>query len=201
MGRAITLAIATFFAANTAFAQAVQVGEKLPPVVIENKGQMVIEYDVVDGVMNYKAGTDIQYKMFKSDASSGKIRTIYHLAARSGVDAVNDPYIEALIAAKLPETLPDSPYKTITILNADDALWGTAGIAKGQLEDSQKATGYASYVLDAKGVALKTWQLNKKGSAVIVLDRDDTVLFFKDGKLSDDDIASAVALIQQKLAK
>ena len=161
---------------------------------------MVIEYDVVDDAMTFKDGTEIQFKTFNSDDLNGKITTIYHLAARSGIDDINNPYIDALIAAQLPEKQPDSPYKTVTILNTDDALWGTAGIASGQLEDSQKDTAYAYYVLDEKGVALQTWQLKKKGSAVIVLDRDGTVLYFKDGKLSDNDIASAVAIIKDKLA-
>ena len=200
MKKSAALAFATFFAANVAFAQGITVGQKLPPVVVEKKGQMVIEYDVVNDVMTYKDGTDIQYETFNSSALNGKIRTIYHLAARTGIDDINNPYIDALIAAQLPEKQPDSAYKTVTILNTDDALWGTAGIASGQLEDSQKETAYAYYVVDEKGVALQTWQLKKKGSAVIVLDRDGTVLYFKDGKLSDNDIASAVAIIKEKLA-
>ncbi len=200
MKKATALAIATLFAAHPAFAQGITVGQKLPPVAVEEKGQMVIEYDVVDDAMTFKDGTEIQFKTFNSDDLNGKITTIYHLAARSGIDDINNPYIDALIAAQLPEKQPDSPYKTVTILNTDDALWGTAGIASGQLEDSQKDTAYAYYVLDEKGVALQTWQLKKKGSAVIVLDRDGTVLYFKDGKLSDNDIASAVAIIKDKLA-
>jgi predicted transcriptional regulator len=68
------------------------------------------------------------------------------------------------------------------------------------LEDSQKDTAYAYYVVDEKGVASQTWQLKKKDSAVMVLDRDGTVLYCKDGKLSDNDIASAFAIIKEKLA-
>ncbi len=195
-----TLFIAALFAAaNASGASAIKVGEKLPSVVIENKGEMVIDYDVVDGTMVHKDGSDIGFKTFDSDASAGTVRTIYHLAARTGIDGINQPYIDALIEAELPETAPDSPYKTITILNTDDALWGTAGIAKGQLEDSQKETAYAYYVVDEKGVALQKWGLKKKSSAVIVLDKDNTVLFFKDGKMNADDIASAVAAIKEKL--
>ena len=195
-----TLVIATLFAAaNAAGAPSIKVGEKLPSVVIENKGEMVIEYDVTDGEMVYQDGTDIEFKSFDSNAQTGKVRTIYHLAARSGVDGINQAYIDALIEAELPEKAPDSPYKTVTILNTSDALWGTAGIARGQLEDSQKETAYAHYVVDEKGLAQQKWGLKKKGSSVIVLDKDNTVLFFRDGRLSADDIASAVAAIQEKL--
>jgi hypothetical protein len=183
-----------------AFAGSIVVGEKMPHVVIEDKGEMIIDYTIVDGTMTYKSGSEIAYKMFNSNELQGKIRTIYHLAARSGIDAINQPFIDALIAAKLPETLPDSPYKTLTILNTDDALWGTASIANGQLADSQKETAYANYVVDKKGLAANAWGLQKKSSAIIVVGSDNQVLYFRDGKMSADEIATAVALIKSALS-
>ena len=200
MKRIMLTIIAPLFAAQVALADNVVVGQKLPPVVIEDKGEMVIEYDVVDGVMKYKDGSDITYKTFNSAALTGKIQTIYHLAARSGADELNQPFIDALIAAKVPEHGPDSPYKTTTILNIDDALWGTSGVATGRLADSQKGAAYAYHVIDAKGLALKKWGLKAKSSAVIVVDRDNKVLYFKDGKMSKDEIASVIALIEKHLA-
>jgi hypothetical protein len=55
-------------------------------------------------------------------------------------------------------------------------------------------------VVDAEGLALKKWGLKAKGTAIIVLDRDGKVLYFKDGKMSADEIASTVALIEKHLA-
>jgi YtfJ family uncharacterized protein len=192
--------MATFFAASAALAQGIVVGEKLPSLTIEDQGQMVFDYEVLDGVMIYKKGSKITHKTFSSDALTGKIRSIYHLAARGGTEDINQPYIDALAAAKLPQYLPDSPYKTTTILNTDDALWGTGSVAVGMFEGSQKKLAYDYYVVDSKGLALKKWGLQPKNSAVILLDRDGTVLYFKEGKLSDDEIASMVALISKHLA-
>jgi len=178
----------------------IMVGKKLPPIVIKDKGQMVIDHEMANGIMVHKRGTKIKHKTFDSDDLAGRINTIYHLAARSGSDDINQPFIDALIAAKVPEHQPDSPYKTTTILNTHDSLWGTAAIGIGRLEDSQKKTAYANYVVDSKGLALKKWGLNTKSSAVILLDKDNTVIYFKDGKMSRDDISEAVAVIEKHLA-
>jgi YtfJ family uncharacterized protein len=200
MKTARLLTMATFFVASVALAEGIVVGEKLPSVTIEDKGQMVFDYDVVDGVMIYEKGSKITHKTFNSDDLTGKIRSIYHLAARGGTEDINQPYIEALTAAKLPQYAPDSPYKTTTILNTDDALWGTATVAVGMFEGSQKKLAHDYYVVDSKGEALDKWGLQPKNSAVILLDRDGTVLYFKEGKMSDADIASVIALIQDHLA-
>lgn len=192
--------ITQFLVAQIALSDGIVVGDKLPTVVVKDKGQMVIEYDVVNDVMVYKEDSKIAYDTFNSAALTGKIRTLYHLAARSGSDEINQPYIDALIAAKVSEQQPDSPYKTTTILNTDDAMWGTSGVAIGRLQDSQEATAYAHYVVDAKGLALEKWGLNAKSSAVIVVDRDNKVLYFHDGKMSSADIAEVIALIEKHLA-
>lgn len=208
MKKLIFLIVTALFAApftalftfNTAFADGIVVGEKLPSITIEKKGQMLVEYDVVDKVMKFKDGTEIKYEAFNSDDLTGKIRTVYYMAARTGIEDINQPYIDALIAAKLPEFTPDGDYKTTTILNTDDAMWGTSGVASRRFEDSQERNAYAYYVNDSEGLGLKKWGLKKKGTAIIVLDRDGKVLYFKDGEMSTDEIASTVALIEKHLA-
>jgi YtfJ family uncharacterized protein len=200
MKKTMLLIVTALFAVNFAFADSLEVGEKLPSVTIEKKGQMVIESEVVDNIMILKDGTGISYETFNSDDLTGKIRTVYYMAARNGIEDINQPFIDGLIAAKLPEFAPDGAYKTTTILNTDDAMWGTSGIAAGRLEDSQKETAYAFFVVDSEGLGLKKWGLKAKGTAIIVLDREGKVLYFKDGEMSADEIASTVALIEKHLA-
>lgn len=199
MKRLVILTLLLLLGAEIASAGAIKIGEKLPELTIKEKGVMLPEYEIVENRMIFKKEGRISYQEWGSKDLSGRTRTIYHLAARDGIDEINEPYIDALIAAKLPEALPDSPYKTITILNIDDALWGTSGIAGRRLENSQKEFAYACYVADEDGTAIKTWGLKEKESAVIVLDPEDRVLFFKEGKLSKDEIQTAVALIKSEL--
>jgi len=180
-----------------AFAGA-QVGQKLPEVAIREGGLLVPNCKVVNGRMVLE-GKALGRRPWSSRETEGRICTIYHLAARMGIDDLNKPYIDALIAAKLPEFTPDGAYKTITVLNLADALWGTVGLGRSRLEDSQRDFPYALHVLDDKGLSRAAWGLKPKTSAVLVLDRDGTVLFLKEGKLPPEDIAKAIGIIKQKL--
>ena len=186
--------------ANLAMAAApIVVGQKLPDVTIVEKGAMVPRTKVQDGRMILD-GNDLTYRPWNASEGAGRVRTIYHLAARMGVDDLNKPYIDALIAARLPEFAPDGAYKTITILNLADAFFGTRSLGQSRLEKSQREVPYAFHVLDVKGIARAAWNLQPKTSAVLVLDRDGTVLFFKEGKLSPEEIRQAVGIIKGKLS-
>jgi YtfJ family uncharacterized protein len=175
----------------------VSLGQKLPDVTIADKGAMVPQYRIEGGRM-VLASKDLAYRPFRLSDTQGHVRTIYHLATRLGIDKVNKPYIDAILAAHLPEFLPDSPYKTVTILNLDDAMFGTRGLGLSRLEDSQRESPHAIFVPDVHGAAQAAWGLQKGQSAVIVLDRDGTVLFFKEGKLSPEEIQQAIGIIREK---
>lgn len=193
--RALALSLTASLAAGVP-----SVGRKLPDLAISEGGLLTPRTKVVDGRMVLD-GKEVGRRPWRLSESTGRVRTVYHLAARMGVDDLNKAYIDALIAAKLPETAPDGAYKTLTILDLSDALWGTVGLGERRLSDSQRDFPYALHVLDPKGVARAAWGLAPKTSTVIVLDRDDTVLFAKEGKLSPDEVRQAVALIQKALAK
>ncbi|BDU71289.1 YtfJ family protein [Mesoterricola silvestris] len=167
----------------------IPVGTRLPEAHVADKGLLVLD------------GKAVTYHPWKASATNGRVRTIYHLAARMGIDDINKPYIDALIAAKLPERLPDSPYKTVTVLNLSEANWVTHGIGVSRLEKNQRDTPYALFVADEKGAARAAWGLAPGTSAVIVLDRDGTVLFFKEGRLSPEEIRMAVGIIQERLGR
>lgn len=175
----------------------VTVGQKLPDLTIAEKGVMVPATRLENGRM-VLAAKEIAYRPWKLSEGTGRVRTIYHLAARLGIEDVNQPYIDAIIAAKLPEFLPDSPYKTVSILNFADCAWGVAGIASGKFEKSQREHPHALYVADQQGAARSAWGLQPKQTAVIILDKDGTVLFFKEGKLSPEEIRTAVGILQAK---
>lgn len=199
MRKSMLFMLTLLFFVNSAYANGVKVGEKLPVIEIIDKGLLVPEHYIKEGKMVYQADTDISHKKWTSSELTGRVGVVYHLAAREGVDEINQPFIDALIAADLPEYLPTSPYKTTTILNTDDALWGTAGIASGRFEKSQKETAYAIYVNDCSGIAQKNWGLKQKESAVIIHDKDGSVLYFKEGKLTEEEIKTSVKLIQTQL--
>lgn len=198
MAMACALMLLASAAANAAD---ITIGEKLPEVNIQEKGMLVPETDVVDGKLVFKEGGDIDYRPWSSSELTGKIRTVYHLAARIGIDNINAHYIDAIIAADLDEHGPDALYQTVTVLNTDEALWGTTGLAHSRMESSQKEFPYAGYVIDAEGEALAAWGLESKSSAVIIVDEEGTVLWYKDGKLTDTEVEEAVGIVEKELAE
>lgn len=200
MNRIMLSMVLLLMAAGAASAADITVGEKLPEVSVEDKGMLVPEREVVDGKYVFKEGGRIDYRPWSSSELTGKIRTVYHLAARIGIDNVNSHYIDAIIAADLAEHGPDAKYQTVTVLNTDDALWGTTGLAHSRMEDSQKEFPYAGYVIDAEGKALEAWGLEPKNSAVIVVDEEGKVLFYKEGKLTDAEVEEAVGMIEERVA-
>ncbi len=195
------LFIASGLLASVCLANEVRVGETLPRVVVESKGEMVFDYKIENNRMVSRKGTEITYRTWDSGQLKGKIRCIYHLAARMGISKINQPFIDALIAARLPEFLPDGAFKTTTILDTSDALWGTATLAGNKLEDSQLDVAHAYYVNDTKGLARSAWGLPHETSTVILLDAEGRVLYHKEGKMSKDEINRAVAMIRKELAK
>ncbi len=199
MRTSVLILAALVLFSTAAYSGEIKVGEPLPPVVVEKRGQMVFDYEIEDGKMVFKENSEIEYRKWSSAELTGRVRTVYHLAARTGTDDINKAYIDALVAADMPEYLPDSPYKTTTILNTDDAMWGTAGIGSGRLEKSQKEFPYAFYVNDEEGLVREAWGLNKKSSAVIILDKNGKVLFFKDGEMTGEEIKTAVSIIKSRL--
>lgn len=173
-------------------------GLKLPDVGVAGKG-VLVPSTRIEGSRMVMDGEDIAYRPWKLSATNGRVRTIYHLAARLGIEDVNKAAIDALIAARLPELLPDAPYKTITVVNLADALWGTRAMVLARMEKKQRNHPYALFVADDKGLGRQAWDLQPGQTAVIILDRKGAILFFKEGKLSTGEIRRAVGLVKEAL--
>ncbi len=112
---------------------------------------------------------------------------------------INEEFLDAIAEANIPGKLPDSPCKVITIINTDDAIWGTSQIAMKKFMKIQQKFPYYLHIVDEKGVAQNNWSLQKKNSAVIITDKNGSVVFFKEGKLSNIEIEDALAKINQLL--
>ncbi|MCF3096227.1 YtfJ family protein [Aeromonas australiensis] len=165
------------------FAHTVKDGSPVPPVNVADKGELVLN------------GKDIGYQPWQSTALTGKVFLIQHIAGRSSAKELNAPMIEAIKAAKLSH----DKYQTVTIINSNDAIWGTSGFVKSSAEDSKKEFPWSAMVLDAKGMARNAWGLAPESSAIILLDKEGKVLFAKDGRLDANNIATVMGLIQSHL--
>ncbi|MCW0468691.1 YtfJ family protein [Vibrio chagasii] len=80
---------------------------------------------------------------------------------------LNAPLMAAITASKFSE---DS-YQTTTIINQDDAIWGTGSFVKSSKRLSKEKFPWSSMVLDENGTVASSWALKEESSAIIVQDK------------------------------
>ncbi|WP_428774961.1 YtfJ family protein [Vibrio sp.] len=167
----------------TSLAHNLTVGEILPAAKVDSYGELVLE------------GDDISYQSWQTDDMLGKVRVVQAVAGRSSAKKLNAPMMAAITAAKFPA----EQYQTTSIVNQDDAIWGTGAFVKSSIADSKREFPWSSMVLDENGVVAASWQLAPESSAIIVLDKQGQVQFVKEGALKEEEISQVIALIKQQL--
>lgn len=177
----LTFAALLLSTSTWAFAHNITENTTLPAITINDKGELL--YDT--------ANDKFSYQNWNSGLLTGKVRTVQHIAGRSKAKEMNAPLIEAIKLAKFPQ----ASYQTTTIINTDDAVFGTGPFVRGSVEDSKKAFPWSQFIVDAEGAALKGWGFEKESSAIVVLDKQGKVRFVKEGVLSGAEITSAINLI------
>lgn len=168
---------------SISFASNIKTGETLPGVTVTNKGELVLK------------GKTISYQSWRSTKLTGKMRIVFAIAGRSSAKELNAPLVAAISAAKFPE----NEYQTTTIINQNDAIWGTGGFVKSATEDSKREYPWSSIVLDSNGIVQKTWNLKKENSAVFVVNKAGKVIFAKEDKLTPSEIKEVISLVNNNL--
>ncbi|BBG60313.1 Predicted transcriptional regulator [Providencia rustigianii] len=171
---------------STALAINIQLNQPVPAVSVSDKGELVIN----------NAGK-FAYQPWRSQQLIGKVRTIQHIAGRSSAKELNAPLIEAIKQAKLPH----DRYQTTSIINTDDAIFGTGVFVKNSVEDSKKEFPYSQFIVDADGLVKNAWGLAPESSAIIILNKQGNVLFYKDGALTPQEINKAISVLVAELEK
>ncbi|NCH70206.1 YtfJ family protein [Cronobacter dublinensis] len=159
--------------------------ERVPPVGINDKGELMLDKD------------QFSYKNWNSAQLPGKVRVLQHIAGRTSAKEKNAGLIEAIKAAKLPH----DRYQTTTVVNSDDAIPGTGMFVRHSIETNKQQYPWSQFIVDSNGVALKAWHLEPESSAIVVLDKDGRVRFAKDGGLTQDEVQQVISLLQQLLSK
>ncbi|WP_104399879.1 YtfJ family protein [Vibrio penaeicida] len=164
-------------------AHTIETGKGLPTVSVASHGELMLQGDKID------------YVEWSTAKLTGKVRVIQAIAGRSSSKKMNAPLMAAITAADFSK----DAYQTTTIINQDDAMWGTGSFVKSSAEDSKKEFSWSSIVLDKNGTAAGVWELKEESSAIAVLDKEGTVLFVKEGSLTEDEIAKVIELVKSSL--
>lgn len=154
-----------------------------PAVTVTNAGELVLTQD------------QLSIRNWQLSNGEGKVQLVQHIAGRSTAKELNAPLIEAIKVARLPR----DRYQTVTIINVDDALFGTSNFVRSRAEETKREFPWSSIVVDNKGVVAQDWQLTAKSSAIVLLDQEGAVLFAKEGALDSEQIDSVIMLIKEAL--
>ena len=169
--------------APTAFGGDVPVGGRLPDLSIAERGELVL------------SGEDVGYRTWTYPQQPGKVHVLQYMAATRAASNINQAFTD-----RMKTDLPKGSFLSTTILNLDEALWGTGGLVASELKSNKKQFPGAVLVADEKGTGLSQWQLEKESSAIVITDPTGVVRYFKQGAMSDTEIESALELVRQYIA-
>lgn len=125
----------------------------------------------------------------------GKIFTLMYVDPD---DKELNVHVEQALKAK---DYPKDRYGSIAVINME-ATWKPNAIINSILKKKQKEFPDTIYVRDMDFYLATAWALKKKGSyAVLTFDTDGKLLFVKDGKLNEADLANLIQIIDQALAE
>ncbi len=164
-------------------AHSLQLNQPVPAVNVEKYGEIFVQ------------GEDTVFQKWNTESLKGKVRIIQAIAGRSSAKAMNADLMSAITA----EQFPEQDYQTTTIINQDDAIWGTGSFVKSSAEDSKLEFPWSSIVLDESGVVAKSWDLQPESSVIIVQDKAANILFVKEGALNEQEIQQVLQLVKQSL--
>lgn len=169
--------------AGIAVAESIEVGAQFPPLTIESRGELVLEQD------------EVSYKAWSSDAMTGKVVYFQYMAARPSADKMNKHVNNALETADI----KNDNFISTVIVNVDDVSFGATSFAVREMKKNKKRYPHTHLIADDSSKGRQLLKLEPKSSAVGVLDKTGKVLFFKDGKLTDNETSQVIELIKSSL--
>lgn len=177
----LTVAAAVILVHTTpATAAGIVVGSPLPDLAIAERGELLLQ----DG--------EVVYRPWYYPQLPDKVHIVQYMAATKSAGDLNKPFRD-----RLDTDLGENSFQTTTILNMDDAIWGTGGFVLGELKSSKRKYPRAVLVVDDNGAGIEGWQLQNDSSAVMIVDRQGIVRYFKEGRMSAAETDSTLELIRQ----
>ena len=166
----------------SSWASSIQVGQPLPDLTITDRGELMF------------AEEEFSFQPWQVPGNLGKVHVLQYMAATMKARSQSKPFTDAL-----EQQIPFGSYHVTTVINLDDALFGTGGFVIGEVKSSKKQYPMSTIVVDEDGTGLEAWQLNRKSSAIVVVDASGTVLYLKQGAMTEQEIESTLQLIRTQL--
>ena len=168
--------------ATATWAQPPSVNSPLPELIIADKGELLLENE------------KYRYRPWNSQSNPGEVQVLQYIAATMGGKKLFKPFTDMLGVE-----FPNGILHVTTIINLDDAMWGTGGLVISELKSSKKKYPKSTIVLDEDGAGKKAWQLGKKGAVLAVIDKSGSVIYLTQKPLSEQELVSTLALVKEQM--
>ncbi|RZM93844.1 YtfJ family protein [Escherichia sp. E14V7] len=157
------------------------IGKPVTPVYIQDGGELLLKND------------EIYYQKWNSTQLKGKVRIIQYIAGRKSAKKKNSLLIKAVETANFPQ----DRFQPTTIVNTDDAIFGTGYFVTGKIEKNKRRYPWAQFVIDGSGLGRVAWQLPEQSSTILVLNKYGQIQWAKDGSLTPEEVDQVIALAQK----
>jgi len=106
----------------------------------------------------------------------------------------NEHFVQALKAKKYDR----ASYGSIALINLA-ATWKPNFVIESILKSKQEEFPHTIYVKDKSSILVKEWKVADDASDVLVFSKDSKLLFYKSGKMNEDDMKKVFELIEENL--
>lgn len=162
------LLVSTLSFAQPTIPEKIETGKTLPVLELDNQGELLLTENRVD------------FQTWQS-ASKAKeeVQIIRYLpgtrSAQQAFKSITDLLTEKYDSSKLHVT---------TIINLDDALWGTKSLVVSEAKKKKRLHPHSTMVLDEEGLGKQNWGLGEDSLAFMVVDSTNTVRYFVDSSMT-----------------
>ncbi len=144
------------------------VGRVIDPVVVSQGGEIILsQHRTV-------------FQRWQLDSTDSQAELVIHVAGR----LTAKHQLAGLITQLATLTIDRRHIRFITIVNTDDTLFGSAFFVERSLIITKKESPQDSFIVDRSGVVAHRWQLQPGSAAIVLLDRQQKVVFFHQGALT-----------------
>ena len=168
-----TILLTTLLALNLS---AITIGEKQKEVIIEGENGSLVQ----DGTA------------WNSSTLKDKVLVMFYVDPYE--KDTNSHFSDALKAKKYDR----SKFGSLGVINLA-ATWKPNFVIEALLEEKQKEFPHTIYVKDKKSVLVNEWKVADDASNILIFAKDSTLLFYKSGAMSEDDMNKAFKLIEDNL--
>ena len=175
-------ALAGILAHLSAQAQSPLPGAPLPPLRIEDRGEVLLQ------------GEEFSFAPWSSEQQPGKVHILQYFGATRADSKRFKPFTDAV-----EQTFEKGQYHITTIINLDAALWGTTGLAVSEVKDSKRKYPGSTMVLDENGSGVEAWQLGESGTGLAIMDGQGIVRYFTREPMDGEDLDASVELVRKTI--